>query len=85
MKNLQKIIALAKPYWKRITVGVILSFSASALTGAIAWIVKPALDYVFVEKQYQYLKILPIVLVFLYILKGFFEFGQTYMMKSVGY
>lgn len=65
--------------------GIILSFLASAITGAIAWLVKPALDYVFVQKQYQYLKYIPVGLVFLYIMKGFFEFGQTYMMKSVGY
>ena len=85
MKDFRKLVVLARPYWRRILVGVILSFLASAITGAIAWLVKPALDYVFVEKQYQYLKFIPVGLVFLYIMKGFFEFGQTYMMKSVGF
>jgi subfamily B ATP-binding cassette protein MsbA len=85
MKDIQKLVALAKPYWRRVLVGVILSFLASAITGAIAWLVKPALDHVFVQRQYQYLKFIPVGLVFLYLLKGFFEFGQTYMMKSVGF
>ncbi|RMD55570.1 MAG: hypothetical protein D6828_04460, partial [Nitrospirae bacterium] len=85
MHDIFKVIDLARPYWRRIVFGVILSFLASSLTGAIAWVVKPALDYVFVEKQYQYLKLLPILLVLLYVMKGFFEFGQTYLMKSVGF
>src|SRR3990172_2603017 len=85
MSDLQKLFKLAKPYTGRIIIGVVLSFLASALTGAIAWIVKPALDAVFIDKKYEYLRLLPVALVFLYILKGFFEFGQTYMMKSVGF
>jgi len=85
MKDIRKLVALARPYWRRVLVGVILSFLASAITGAIAWLVKPALDHVFVQRQYQYLKFIPVGLVFLYLLKGFFEFGQTYMMKSVGF
>jgi subfamily B ATP-binding cassette protein MsbA len=83
--DFKKVIVLAKPYTGRIIIGVILSFLASALTGAIAWVVKPALDHVFIEKRYEYLRLLPVLLVFLYIIKGFFEFGQTYMMKSVGF
>src|SRR3990172_4620406 len=83
MKDIRKLVALARPYWRRVLVGVILSFLASAITGAIAWLVKPALDHVFVQRQY--LKFIPVGLVFLYLLKGFFEFGQTCMMKSVGF
>ncbi|HLC16608.1 MAG TPA: ABC transporter transmembrane domain-containing protein [Thermodesulfovibrionia bacterium] len=85
MKDFRKLIQLARPHYKRIIIGVTMSFLASAMTGAIAWLVKPALDHVFVQKQYQYLKFIPAGLVFLYLLKGFLEFGQNYMMKSVGY
>jgi subfamily B ATP-binding cassette protein MsbA len=85
MSDIQQILHIAKPHWKRIIIGVLFSFIASGLTAAIAWVVKPALDVVFIEKQYHYLKLLPAALVLLYVLKGFFEFAQTYMMKSVGF
>jgi subfamily B ATP-binding cassette protein MsbA len=54
------------------------------MTGAIAWSVKPALDEILVGKKYQYLTLLPLGVLLLFVVKGFLSFGQAYLMKSAG-
>ncbi len=84
MHIIRKISVLTKPYWPRIFGGIVLSLLVSGLTAAIAWVVKPALDHILVEKQYDYMKFLPPAILLLFIIRGFLQFGQTYLMSSAG-
>jgi len=84
MKTHKKIVELTKPYWPRIFTGIFLGFIASAISGAVAWSTKPALDKIFIERRYEYLHYLPLGVFFLFIFKGFVGFGQTYLMRSAG-
>lgn len=84
MQTVQKILKLTKPYWSRVILGVIFGLMASGVTGAIAWLVKPALDVVFIEKQYEYLKFIPFGIFALFAVKGALQFGQAYLMGSSG-
>jgi len=84
MKTHKKIIELTKPYWPRIFTGILLGFIASGISGAIAWMTKPALDKIFIERRYEYLHYLPLGVFFLFIFKGFIGFGQSYLMRSAG-
>lgn len=84
MQTLRKILRLAKPYWPGVALGMLFGLMVSGVTGAIAWLVKPALDVVFVEKRYEYLAFLPFGVFALFTLKGFLQFGQAYLMKSSG-
>jgi len=84
MKAFRKIVELTKPYWPRIFAGILLGFAASGLTGAIAWSIKPALDKIFMERRYEYLHYLPVGVFFLFVIKGFIGFGQSYLMRSAG-
>lgn len=85
MQVLKKIIEITKPYWPRVVLGIILSLMVSGITGAIAWLVKPALDIIFVEKRYEYLTLLPFGVFILFMSKGLLQFGQVYLMKSAGF
>lgn len=84
MAILKKIIELTKPYWPRVLAGIILSLIISAITGAIAWLAKPAVDKILGEKRYEYFTLVPLGVFFLYSLKGFISFSQAYLMKSAG-
>ena len=79
---LKKIIKITKPYWQRLFLGIILGASLSIITGAIAWLVKPALDVIFVDKRYEYLKIVPLGIILLFTIKGVIQFWYEYLMKS---
>jgi subfamily B ATP-binding cassette protein MsbA len=56
----------------------------SLLTAAQAFLVKPALDDVFLKKDGKMLFLLPIAIVVLFLLKGVFDYGQAYLMNFVG-
>jgi ATP-binding cassette, subfamily B, bacterial MsbA len=84
MKLHRKIIELTKPYWPRVLGGIVLGLLVSAITGAIAWLVKPALDIVLVDKKYEYLNAVAFGSFVLISLKGALQFGQTYLMASAG-
>jgi len=84
MKILREIIELTKPYWPRVIIGIIFGLMASGITGAIAWVVKPALDIALTGKQYEYMKFIPLGIFALFTVKGALQFGQAYLMGSAG-
>ncbi len=80
-----RIASLIRPYAKRVIAAVFFSLLVSGLNGAIAWLVKPAMDYIFVEKRYGYIVYLPIGLLGLYLLRGGASFLQSYLMRTAGF
>jgi subfamily B ATP-binding cassette protein MsbA len=84
MQIVKKIISLTRPYWPRVFVGIVLSALLSGITGAIAWVVKPAVDEILGNRRYELIKFLAVGIVLLFVVKGLISFGQTYLMKSAG-
>lgn len=84
MSVFKKIIDITRPYWPRVVASIIFSLLVSGITAAIAWAVKPALDEIFSEKKYEYLKFLPPGIFLLFTAKGALDFGQSYLMQSAG-
>ncbi len=82
MATFRKIFSLIKPYWDRIIAGIAVSLLISATSGAIAWSIKPALDKIFIEKNYSLLKLLPFGIFLLFTAKGLLTFIHSYLMKS---
>jgi subfamily B ATP-binding cassette protein MsbA len=56
----------------------------SAAEGLIAWLVKPAMDGIFLNRDLVMLKLIPIAVLGAYLVKGAARFGQSYLMASVG-
>ena len=84
MNIIRKIIKLTRPYWNMVGVSIVLSLMVSGINGAIAWSVKPALDEIFADKKYEYLKLIPAGVFLLFGFKGVLEFGQSFLMKAAG-
>lgn len=82
MHVIQQIIRITKPYWKRVFFGIVLGLLTSAMTGAIAWIVKFVVDDILVDQQYGYLKFFAIGIAVLFTVKGGLHFGYTYIIRS---
>ncbi|MCL4492472.1 MAG: ABC transporter ATP-binding protein/permease [Nitrospirae bacterium] len=81
---LKRIVYLVRPYWARLAAAAVLSLIISGLNGGLAWLVKPALDGIFVKKDATLLAILPFGILVLYLLRGLFSFFQSYLMRSAG-
>ena len=56
----------------------------AALSGAYAWLVKPVLDEIFINKNETLLLVLPLALFTVSVLKSAFSYGQNYLMNYVG-
>lgn len=84
MEALKKILILVKPYWGRIVLAGVLSLIVSGLNGSLAWLVKPAVDKVFVNREVTYLFLLSIAVMGVYLCRGVFFFFNSYLMRSAG-
>lgn len=83
-ETIKKIFRLTKPYWGLIALSGLMSLVVSGINGGLAWLVKPALDGIFLEKDVRLLAILPVAVLLLYFSKGSFSFFQSYLMRLVG-
>jgi len=84
VETIKRIIRLTKPYWSRIALAGLMSLIVSGFNGGLAWLVKPALDGIFLEKNFRLLTLLPVAVLILYFLRGLFSFFNSYLMRSTG-
>lgn len=84
MEALRKILSLVKPYWGRIVLAGVCSLIFSGLNGALAWLVKPAVDKVFIEKNSTSVILLSLAIMASFLGRGVFKFCQSYLMLSAG-
>jgi len=84
MSIYRRLLHLVKPYRIKLALAMIFMVFVSLLTAAQAFLVKPALDDVFLKKDMRMLFLLPIAIILLFLLKGIFDYGQAYLMNFVG-
>ncbi|MCX8030378.1 MAG: ABC transporter ATP-binding protein/permease [Thermodesulfovibrionales bacterium] len=75
---------LSKPHFIRLIAAIISGAILAAINGAIAWLVKPALDYFFLHKSKVLLILLPLSIIVLFFLRGAFTYLTNYLMSSIG-
>ena len=73
-----------RPHVGWLLIGMALALVVSAMDGAIAWLVKPAMDDIFIRRDLFMLKVLPLALLGLYVGKGLARYLQSYLMAAVG-
>jgi subfamily B ATP-binding cassette protein MsbA len=87
MSNLERYIRLLgylKPYRVRLVSAITCSGLVAALSAAYAWLVRPVLDGIFINKDETLLLVLPLALLAVAVLKSGFSYGQTYLIQYVG-
>ena len=80
----QKLIRLVKPYWLKLIGAMACMMVVAGVTAFMAYLVKPVLDDVFFQKKLATLSLLPPLIIVLYLVKGGFAYGQSYLMSFVG-
>jgi subfamily B ATP-binding cassette protein MsbA len=73
-----------RPHWLLLVVGSVLALLVSALDGAVAWLVKPAMDDIFIRRDLLMLKLLPLAFLGVHVLKGTARYFQSYLMAALG-
>ncbi len=80
----KRLLVFVKPYWTRIAIAVVCMILLSGINALIAYMVKPAIDEIFLKKDSTMLAVIPFALILAFLLKGSFDYGQEYLMGYVG-
>ncbi len=78
------LLERVRPYWPRLGAAMILMMLVAATTSAMAYMVKPVLDDIFMARDRTMLFLVPPVVIGLYAIKGLCAYGQSYLMQWVG-
>ena len=81
----RRIITLVISQWLRLLSAMLCMMVVAGLTAATAYLVKPVMDDIFVDKDKTMLMLLPLVIILLYLFRGTAFFGQAYLMSYVGH
>ena len=80
----RRLIAYLRPHLPALIIGTLLAVVVAAMEGSIAWLVKPAMDGVFIRRDETMLKIIPLLFLAAYAAKGLARYGQSYLMAAIG-
>lgn len=72
------------PYKKQLAWAVLAMTIVAMTTAAHAWMIKPALDHVFLAKNADSLSLIIIAILVISVVKGFAGYGQNVLMKFLG-
>jgi subfamily B ATP-binding cassette protein MsbA len=73
-----------KPHVPALVLGGALALVVAAMDGAIAWLVKPVMDDIFIRRDVAMLKLVPLAILGAYVVKGLGRYSQSYLMAAVG-
>ena len=80
----RRLLRYLRPHVPALAIGTLLAVVVAATEGAIAWLVKPAMDDVFIRRDATMLKLIPLLFLAAYVAKGLARYGQSYLMAAVG-
>jgi subfamily B ATP-binding cassette protein MsbA len=84
MELYRRLLQYVKPYRMKLILAMTCMVFVAVCTAGSAWLVQPAMDKIFIDKDMRMLFLIPLLIVGLYILKGVFYYGQAYLMSYVG-
>lgn len=80
----KRLYEVIQPYQVKLLIAMLAMICVSAGTGAQTWLVKDVLDKIFIEKNDFYLKLLPLVLLLIFFLKGVVYYIYSILLEQVG-
>ena len=84
MKQYLRLLEHLKPYKFRLCIAAICTALASAGTVVLPWIIKDLVDQVLSEKDAEKLTYIALSVVVIFLFRGFFFYGQSYLISYVG-
>lgn len=82
--NYRKMYPYVRPYWVRAVLAVLITIPIGSFDALTAWILKPYMDVVLVEKQVHAVSLMPLVIVIGSLLQSLCNYGATYLNTWVG-
>lgn len=79
-----RLLKYIRPYMHRLMMAILCTVMASACNLYLPWIIKDVVDKVLVQKDTFMLYVITISIVVIFIIRGLFFYGQSYLMSWVG-
>ena len=73
-----------RPYTKQAVLAMVCMGIIALATGANAWIIRPALDQIFIEKKQEMLTIIPLAVLLIGVIGAAANYGNMFFMRYVG-
>ncbi|MEQ8181810.1 MAG: lipid A export permease/ATP-binding protein MsbA [Smithellaceae bacterium] len=84
METFKRLLKMAKQYYILLSLAMLCMLVAGVLQSAQALLVKPILDDIFLGKNPNALKWIPLAVIGIFLVKGTSNYGQTIMMNYIG-
>lgn len=84
MNTYKRLIRYIKPYLPRLAVAIVCIIAAASANLYVPWVIKEVIDKVLAEKDMMMLNAIAAAIVVVYLLRGIFYYGQTYLMSYIG-
>ena len=80
----KRLLPYIVPYWKRLATAALCALPLSLCSAGLAFLMKPAIDDVFMKKDMGMLLLIPLAITGLFIMRAVFEFSYAYFIGSTG-
>ena len=79
-----RLLKLVRPHAPKFVLAMLCMLVVGALTSALAFLVKPAMDDIFLKKDTRMLMLIPVAVVLIYLIKGACHYAQSVIMNFIG-
>jgi len=80
----RRLLSMVTENKGRLLLAMLCMLVIAAATSVSAFLVKPILDDIFINRNASMLKVIPVVVILIYFLRGLSMYGQEYLMNYVG-
>ncbi len=82
--TISRLLQYVKPYKSWLVISMVCMVIVASMAGAQAYLVKPLLDEIFFNKDDTMLKLVPLVIMGVFLVKGLFSYSYNYLLQKVG-
>jgi len=79
-----RVLRMVQKHWGRLAGAMVCMLCMAVSTSAAAFLVKPVLDDIFFNRDVRMLRLIPLAVVLIYLVRGIGYYGQAYLMNYVG-
>jgi subfamily B ATP-binding cassette protein MsbA len=80
----RRLLALMREHWRDLALAALCMVVMSACKAATAYLVKPAVDEVFISRNAMMLKLIPMATVAVFLINGISMYGEGFLMNRMG-
>ena len=84
VQNYRKILPYVRPYMFRAILALIITIPIGSMDAVIAWVLKPYMDTVMIEKRVQSTSLIPALIILFSLAQSLLNYASTYLNTWVG-